>query len=536
MDFKRRTYRSDRLNTFAVRHIRDRQKDSSKILEILKKIFSYKLLTPRNAIIGSIIVACVLLFMAYNLIQGVKLRNVVFSFGKDLAEDQYGHTNILLLGTGGGNHEGADLTDTIILASIDQKTNQATLLSIPRDLYIEDLPNKKFSGTRINNLYHIGKNELGDEELGLKMLRDQIKIITNMDVHYFVKVEFAGFKEMVDALGGVDINVPNTIIDTEYPIGESQGYETFALQAGMQHLDGETALKYSRSRHSTNDFDRSKRQQLVIYAMKEKAEKMGILSDSGKVKSLYDSLGKYMETDLSVREIITLAKIGTQIKQDQIATYTIHDDPTKCGGLLYTPLRELYGGASVLIPAAPKYEDIHRLTDIVLNHPEFKNSNIKLQILNGTKGLGIAAETKIILNRICLNVARFGNGQSKNVTKTTYYLKSEIPQSALDALQELIPGEISHTPPQKYLDIPYASEAQIIVEIGQDYLAHKLKDPYDGIVDLIPKATSAPITGEATGKTATTTTKTASGSKTTPVKTTSPTATSKASTTTTKKP
>lgn len=496
MDFKNRTYRSDRLNTFAVRRIRDRQ-TSGKIRETMKKIFSYKILTPRNAIIGSIIIACILLFTAYNLIQGIKLRNVVFTFGKDLAEDEYGHTNILLLGTGGGDHEGADLTDTIILASIDQKTNQATLLSIPRDLYIENLPNKKFLGTRINNLYHIGKNELGDEELGIKMLRDQIKNITDMDVHYFVKVEFAGFKEMVDALGGVDIQVPTTIVDMEYPIGENEGYETFMLQAGMQHVDGKTALKYARSRHSTNDFDRSKRQQLVIYAMKEKAEKIGILGDSGKIKSLYDSLSTYMKTDLSMREIITLAKIGTQIKQDQIATYMVHDDPTKCGGLLYTPLRELYGGASVLIPAAPKYQDIHNLTDIVFNHPEFKSSNIKIQILNGTRGLGIAAETKIILNRICLNVVRFGNGQSKDIPKTTYYLKSEVPQNVLNALQELIPGEISHVPPQKYIDIPYASDAQIIIEIGQDYLAHKLKDPYDGIVDLIPKTLTAPITGEA---------------------------------------
>ena len=504
MDFKHRTYRSDRLNTFAVRRVRRDRQSSGKIREIIRKIFSYKLLTPRNAVIASVIVACVLLFTAYNLIQGIKLRNVVFSFGKDLAEDEYGHTNILLLGTGGGEHEGADLTDTIILASIDQKTNQATLLSIPRDLYIEDLPNKKFSGTRINNLYHIGKNELGDEELGIKMLRDQVKTITNMDVHYFVKVEFAGFKEMVDALGGVDINVPATIIDTQYPIGESEGYETFSLEAGLQHLDGETALKYSRSRHSTNDFDRSKRQQLVIYAMKEKAENIGILGDSGKVKSLYDSLDKYMKTDLGIREIITLAKIGTQIKQDQIATYMIHDDPSKCGGLLYTPLRELYGGASVLIPAAAKYSDIHNLTDVVFNHPEFKSSNIKIQILNGTKGLGIAAETKIILNRICLNVVRFGNGQSKDISKTTYYLKSEVPQNVLDALQELIPGEISRTPPQKYIDIPYASDAQIIIEIGQDYLAHKLKDPYDGIVDLIPKSLIAPITGEAKAKSAST--------------------------------
>ncbi len=502
MDFKHRTYRKQALRSFAVRRIRDRQKEPGKTGEIIKKIIgflaSYRMFTPKNAIIGSSIVALVLLFTAYNLIQGIKFRSLVFSFGKNLAEDEYGHTNILLLGTGGGVHEGADLTDTIILASIDQKTNQATLLSIPRDLYIENLPNKKFQGTRINNLYHIGKNELNDEELGINMLEKQIKILTNMDVHYFVKVEFEGFKEIVNSLDGIDVNVPMHIVDMEYPIGENRGYETFALEAGMQHLSGDMALKYVRSRKSTNDFDRSKRQQLVIYAMKEKAEKMGILGDSGKIKSLYDSLSNSIKTNLSAREAITLAKIGTQIKQDQIATYIIHDDPTKCGGLVYTPLRELYGGASVLVPATKNNADIHNLSDIVLNHPEFKRSNIKLQILNGTKGLGIAAETKIILNRICLNIVRFGNGQSKDVATTTYYLKTlDIPQSAIDALQEIIPGKISTTPPQKYLDLPYASDAQIILELGQDYLAHKLKDPYDDIVDLIPKVTTSPLTGEA---------------------------------------
>lgn len=504
MNLRHRTYRSDRLNTFAVRRIRDRQKEPNRGATILKKIIgsigSYRILTPKNAIIASGIIAFFLLYTAYNLIQGVSLRGILFSFGKDLAEDEYGHTNILLLGTGGGEHEGADLTDTMILASIDQKTNQATLLSIPRDIYIENLPNNKnHIGTRLNNIYHIGKNELADAELGLSMLRDQIHTLTNTEIHYFVKVEFAGFTEMIDALDGIDLNVPVSIVDSEYPRGENQGYEVFSLQAGKQHLDGETALKYARSRKSTNDFDRSKRQQQVIYAMKEKAEQMGILGDSGRMRSLYDSLSKYLETDLGIREMITLGKIATQIKQDQVATYVIHDDPTKCGGLVYTPLRDLYGGASVLVPATKNNQDIHHLTNIILNHPEFKRGDIKLQILNGTKGLGIAAETKIILNRICINVARFGNGQSKDIPSTTYYVKSpEIAQSVLDTLQEMIPGKISYTPPQKYLDLPYASDAQIILELGQDYLVHKLKDPYDDIIDLMPKATTSPITGEAT--------------------------------------
>lgn len=507
MEFKRRKIRSDRLSGFG------KNRSSNFRLPDFKNS-SFKLFTPRNTIIISAIVAFLMMFMGYRIIQGISLRNVVFFFGKDLQEDAYGHTNILLLGTGGEGHDGADLTDTIIVASINQTTNQVTLFSVPRDFYITD---KKVGSMRINNLYFVGKKELGDAEIGLSMLKTHVEEIANVPIHYYLKVDFKGFKEIVDAVGGVDMDIPEAVYDPQYPRGEDIGYETFSIAAGPQHLDGTTALKYARSRHSTSDFDRSKRQQLLLYALKEKAEKEGILSDTGKLQDLYHALQSYLDTSLTLREVITLGKIGSQIKKGNIVTVSIHDDPTKCGGLLYTPARDLYNGASVLVPADKTYADIHNLTELNLNHPEIRTSGIKLQILNGTKGLGLAAESKIILNRLCLNVVRFGNGQSKDVATTTYYLKKEIPRSALEALQKLIPGTISTVVPQKYLELPYASDSDVVLELGADYLSHKMKDSFDGIVSLMP---SAPVTGEAAPlKTSTITTPTtpATTPKSTPV-------------------
>lgn len=469
-------------------------------------------LSPRSrqliAIIGSVILALLLARTALGLLHRTPLKQIVFFLGKDMEIDTYGHTNILLLGTGGGDHDGADLTDTIIVASIDQKTNKITMLSIPRDLYVE---NKKTGGTRINNLYQIGKNEIGSSEIGMQMLKDEIEKVTNIPIHYYVKVEFKGFEQIVNHLDGIDVNLPEGIYDPQYPRGESIGYETFSLSAGQQHLDGETALKYARSRKTTSDFDRSKRQQLILFAIKEKAEQLGIFQDTGKLKSLYGDLQDMIDTDLSLREMITLAETASHIQKDSIVSLQIHDDPTKCGGLLYTPVRDLYGGASVLVSAKKEFADVHTLTDININHPEIHSSNVKLQILNGTKGLGIAAETKIILNRFCLNIPRFGNAESKDKANTIYFLKKdikEIPGSLMSILQKLIPGVTSNEVPQKYLAPPYASEADIVIQLGQDYMTHKMKDPFDDIIDLIEQPTTgepqpAVITGEAKPKTQT---------------------------------
>lgn len=482
MNFTRRKIRSGRLAQFS-----EKQKSARPRIVIP---------TRTIALILTIIIALGLLFSAYRILKSMSLKNVIFSFGKNLAQDDYNHTNILLLGTGGGIHEGADLTDTIMVASIDQNTNQVTLLSIPRDLYID---NKTGGGTRINNLYSIGKNDLKNEELGMTMIREEVEKVTGIPIQYYIKVDFSGFEKLVDDLGGIDLYAPYPIYDTQYPKGETGYYETFSIGAGFQHLDGTTALKYARSRHSTSDFDRSRRQHLILQAIKEKAEQKGILTSAGAINDLYDTLKPYFITDLSARELITLAKIGTNIKTENIANYMVHDDPTQCGGLLYVPAKELYGGASVLVTANKGFKDIQTMANIVVNHPELRSGNVTLQILNGTRGIGIAAETKMILNRLCLKVSRFGNGQAKDIAQTTYYVKQTVPDAALKILQSLIPGAVTNQVPQKYIDPPYASDATIVLEIGSDYLPNKMRDPFDYIVPLKP---AEPISGEAAGTTA----------------------------------
>ncbi len=455
--------------------------------------FQLRLFTPKKTIALSALVAFLMIMMAYSIIKGISFKNVIFFLGEDLQEDSYGHTNILLLGTGGEGHDAPDLTDTLMIASIDQTNNKVSLLSIPRDFYITD---SKVGGTRINNLYHLGKNDLGDKDIGIRMLKDHIEKITNLPIHYSMKVDFKGFEKVVDILDGIDVQIPEAIYDPQYPRGEDIGYEIFSLAAGLQHLDGKTALKYARSRKTTSDFDRSKRQQLLIFALKEKAEKEGLLTDTGALQDLYGTVKDYVETDLTLREMITLGKIGSQIKRENILAHSIHDDPTQCGGLLYTPARDLYGGASVLVPATKDNKDIHMYTELNLNHPEIRQSGMKLQILNGTKSVGLAAETKILLNRLCMNIVRFGNGQSKDITTTMYYLKHDVPASVTEALQKLIPGTTSMVIPPKYLEPQYASEADIIIEIGQDYLPRKMVDPYDFIISLTP--TAPVLSGEAT--------------------------------------
>lgn len=130
--------------------------------------------------------------------------------------------------------------------------------------------------------------ELADQE-ALRELALEIGRFTNVDIQQIIKVDFIGFVQAVDAVGGVDIDVPYTLVDPEYP-GPNYSYQTFSITKGPHHLDGETALKYARSRHSTSDFSRSGRQQQIIKALGEKVKNEGILSNPSKILSLVTNI------------------------------------------------------------------------------------------------------------------------------------------------------------------------------------------------------------------------------------------------------
>ncbi len=412
--------------------------------------------------------------------------------GANLETDAQGHTNILLLGTGGENHDGGDLTDTIIVASIDHENKLVTLVSIPRDLYLDD---KKIGGSRINMVYYNAKNYFGSSAEGLDYLKSKIETTLGVPIHYWVKINFAGFKDLVNALGGIDVDVKEAIVDPFYPKGETVFYETFSISAGPHHLDGDTALKYARSRETTSDFSRSDRQQQIIYAIKEQALKANVILSKDKIENIFNALKNNIETNLQIKEMLTLGLTAKNYSSSQILQRLIHDDPSRCGGFLYTPDRELYEGAFVLIPAGG-HEQMQKYFDLNFNFPKVAHSETRIQILNGSPGAGVAAETKQILRRMCFDINRFGNGRSKDIQKTTYFYEESENKTrpvALDFLEKIIPGQESTEIPAEYEE--YINDTDIILELGADYVnsPNYLEDEFY-YLPIIPKAEDAEAT------------------------------------------
>jgi len=262
--------------------------------------------------------------------------------------------NIVLYGYGGSQHSGGDLTDSIMVVSIQPVANhkpEVAEISIPRDWYVRiPLKNGHFTEQRINFAYAAGI--LGEGPLppsavdaGAAVANPLLKHLLGIGINYFVGVDFNAFRQAVNAVGGVDINVPATFTDYQYPAGECDlgncGYETVHFSAGTQHMNGATALIYARSRHGNNgqgsDFARSRRQQQIIVALKAQIESIGGI---GKLPDLIDALGNNVLTNLSISDAESLYGLVQGVNPASIEHISIDDSnflyncdyPSKCGG------------------------------------------------------------------------------------------------------------------------------------------------------------------------------------------------------------
>jgi len=328
---------------------------------------------------------------------GVSLSSAIQVAGLPLAVDERGVTNILLLGQ--GDETGQDLTDTIIIASIDPSTSvngnpapSVALLSLPRDLYFLHAGNAmETEKGKLNALWRDEKIALrrqGMEEgeaarAALRHLGDLIGEEFGIPVHHTVMVDFAAFEQAVDAIGGIDLDVPETIHDTEYP-GPNYSYETFHIDAGRQHLDGKTALKYARTRSTTSDFDRSARQQRIIEAVLETMKESGLVKQPRKIMELYSILSEHLHTDLKTRQLVTLTNLGRDIEKDHILTLQLNNvnglygDQLWKGGILYSPPRELFEGEFVMLPVSiPEFPVTWKQIKLLM-HLSFDNRELYL--------------------------------------------------------------------------------------------------------------------------------------------------------------
>jgi len=347
---------------------------------------------------------------AYSYVSNFNPKQLIFTVGADMEKDDHGYTNILLLGDGGHERDGADLIDTIMVVSIDYEKNAVSLFSIPRDFYVDadEALGIVYSG-KINELYRNHKNVLEDENDRFQLFKRAAGKIANLDIHYYVRVDFNAFVEVIDSLEGITVDAPNEIYDPYYPNETDDGYTVFSVQKGVQEMDGETALKYVRSRKTTSDFDRAARQQIVIEAIQQKALSKDILTSTGRLKAIYNAVQNNVNTDMTLREMISLGGFAKQMDRSHLVRKVIHDDPGQEGGFLYTPERELYNGQFVLVPFGNDFELIHKYTDLVFNQREMFYDPARIEVLNATKLSGIGRNTAYQLIRFGFDVEDIDN-------------------------------------------------------------------------------------------------------------------------------
>jgi LCP family protein required for cell wall assembly len=218
------------------------------------------------------------------------------------------------------NYTIATRTDAITLVNINFARHTGALLSFPRDLYVPlpNLENHNITQDRLNTAFEFGevyKVQGG----GPAEFKETIEWNFGLRVDRYVMVNFGAFETAIDALGGIDVDVPVAIYDPQYPT-ENYGTTVFSLPAGRQHMDGRTALRYARTRHQDNDYERVKRQQLVLLAVRDKLFSPKVIPQ---IPALIATLGNLARTDLSPAEIASLACIGAQIDRSAINAQTI---------------------------------------------------------------------------------------------------------------------------------------------------------------------------------------------------------------------
>lgn len=316
-------------------------------------------------LIPVLVVGYIFGFSNLNIFNPVKIAS---NLSKPNLKSTDGRINVLILGVDkrkSGNTVTSVLTDTILVASIGLSDNKMTLISLPRDLWVKS--SLGYFG-KINSVY-AQKNSAG-QMLGPEGVKDSVSEVLNIPIHYNVTINFEVFRKIIDTLGGVDVTIENSFTDSEYPIEGKENapleerYETITFKKGTERMGGDRALKYVRSRHGDGiegtDFARSKRQQQVILAIKDKLMSAQTIIDLPKLKELFSLYETEVESNISTDDLVSFFSLYKQIDLKNLKRVVLDDRSSQEeGGLLISPEnREEYGGAYVLIPRSGDYSQI----------------------------------------------------------------------------------------------------------------------------------------------------------------------------------
>lgn len=272
------------------------------------------------------------------------ITGFLFPKNSDIANFN-GRTNLLVMGVGGTEHSGGDLTDTMIVSSTSIEGKSVSLISIPRDLWMADIRAK------INSAYHYG---------GISMAKTEVEEVLGIPVQFTLLIDFSGFKDVVDAIGGIEVNVERTFTDNLYPIEGRENdlcggdktykcrYESITFNQGTQNMDGKTALKFVRSRHAVGDEGtdtaREARQQKVIDAIKTKILSPATLLNPIKDIAIFNVVKESVKTDIDGKSLAILARVIFS-SRNSIKNELIPEDL-----LINPPITKTYDYQYVFIP------------------------------------------------------------------------------------------------------------------------------------------------------------------------------------------
>jgi len=389
-----------------------------------------------------------------------QIKHLAESADKGLKGRDRDRINILFLGMGGKNHEGGYLTDTIILASLEPSTKKVALLSIPRDLTI---PIEGMGWRKINNINAYAEVETPGS--GGLAVSQALADILEMPIDYFVRLDFAGFVNVIDELDGINVYVENVLEDHQYPImgmEEAEPYETrfeyLHIDQGWQKMDGELALKYVRSRHALgvegSDFARARRQQKVIEATKDKILSKHILFKPRMVTNIIDQLQEHVSTNLKIWEMVNLWNLFNDVAKENIINKVLDNSNS---GLLIDMITE--EGAYILTPRSGDFAEIKYLVYNIFSDapPESKvkvtTEKATIEVRNGTWINGLASQKALDLEKYGFNIIRIGNSSRQNFQKSVIYdLTYGEKMESLTILKEKTGANVSFALPQWLID------------------------------------------------------------------------------------
>jgi len=356
----------------------------------------------RKVIIGSVIgllliTGGIVLYRMTSVLDKVSQGGLLGSIAKSLPGventlkgEEEGRINVLLMGMRGENVPGGGLlTDTIMLMSAKPEQNLFSLVSIPRDLYVT-VP-ESGSQEKINAVYHYGEQK--GEGQGLEYMKQVVSEVSGLPVHYAASINFRGFEQLVDSVNGVDLVLEESFIEplqfheervcdenvftvpsgnyeekidhrgkivARYPLCYNSTEEcggVFELPSGNVHLDGEKALCYVRSRVTSSDFDRARRQQEVLSQLKSKIMSAETLGDFSRMNELLGVLGDNVRSDMELWEMKRTWEMASAVQDPNITQKVLENSEE---GLLYVP-ENTNNGAYLLLPRGDNYTKIHNL-------------------------------------------------------------------------------------------------------------------------------------------------------------------------------